>query len=194
MRVELLTLTTASAAALTIGLASPALGAAFQTDTHAGLHHWAKQVTVHPGTLVRGDDDDGDGDGDGGGDDSGGDVEQHRGGFRHRHHHGIAPFAFGDEGCDGESCGDGDHGGGEESEENCCAGGGQKEKEKEVEKKVKGRVVRMGQVGAVPRGGVPTGFGGSREMSLPMGVAGLSLILGGTGLLARRRIRTGARP
>ncbi|MFL6052791.1 MAG: LPXTG cell wall anchor domain-containing protein [Actinoallomurus sp.] len=62
-------------------------------------------------------------------------------------------------------------------------------------KKVRGRVVHMarGQVAAVPRGGVPTGFGGSQEMSLPMGVAGLSLILGGTGLLARRRIRTGAR-
>ncbi|MCO6008709.1 LPXTG cell wall anchor domain-containing protein [Actinoallomurus purpureus] len=49
------------------------------------------------------------------------------------------------------------------------------------------------QVGVVPSGAVRAGFGGSQGSSVPLGVAGLSLILGGTGLLARRRIRAGAR-
>ncbi|GAA4603687.1 hypothetical protein GCM10023195_12260 [Actinoallomurus liliacearum] len=62
-------------------------------------------------------------------------------------------------------------------------------------KKIRGRVVHAvpGQVSAVPRGAVPTGFGGSQGASVPIGVAGLTLILGGAGLIARRRIRTGAR-
>jgi hypothetical protein len=203
MRVDILTLTTASAAALTIGLASPAL-AASNTDAQAGLHQRAQHVAVHPWAqsltpesahglnLVRrdgdGDDDDDDDDGDGGG---GGDDDHHR--FRHRHHRGIAPFAFGDEGCDGESCGgDGDHAAGEEEGGGCCAGGGGAGRE--VVKKVRGRTVRMpGQVSAVPSGAVRTGFGGAQGSSVPLGVAGLTLILGGAGLLARRRIRTGAR-
>jgi hypothetical protein len=189
MRVELLTLTTASAAALTIGLASPALGATFQTDTQAGLHHRAQHVTVHPGSLVRdGDDgDDDDDDGDGGGGDG---IAQHRGFKQHRNIQRFLPFAFGDEGGNGEDRG----GDGDEDDEgpDCCGGGGGGHKE--VEKRVRGRVVHMpAQVAAMPRGAVPTGFGGSQGISVPMGVAGLSLILGGTGLLARRRIRTGAR-
>ncbi|MEV0408645.1 LPXTG cell wall anchor domain-containing protein [Actinoallomurus sp. NPDC050550] len=49
------------------------------------------------------------------------------------------------------------------------------------------------QVRAVPSGAVHAGFGGGQGANVPLGVAGLSLILGGTGLLARRRIRTGAR-
>jgi hypothetical protein len=199
MRVDTLTLTTASAAALTIGLASPALGAS-NTDVQAGLHQRAQHVAVYPGAhaltpehglnLVRrdGDDDgdDDDDDGDGRGDD--GDFDHQR--FRHRHK-GIAPFAFGDEGCDGGSCGDGEHFSGEEGG-GCCGGGGGFGRE--VVKRTRTRSARMpGQVAAVPSGAVRTGFGGTQGSGVPLGVAGLTLILGGAGLLARRRIRTGAR-
>jgi hypothetical protein len=212
MRVETLTLTTASAAALTIGLASPALGAS-HTGAHAALHHRVQHVAVHTGArqalipegshklalVRRGGDGGGDGDGDG---DRDGDLRQHHcdgdfcGGFRHRHRHcsglhcGIGPFAFGDSGCEGEHCGDGDRVAADESEGGCCS----EEEEKAKKEHARPMPMRMRpQVRAVPSGAVRSGFGGGQGMSVPLGVAGLSLILGGTGLIARRRIRTGAR-
>ncbi|GAA4638602.1 hypothetical protein GCM10023196_097010 [Actinoallomurus vinaceus] len=149
-------------------------------------------------SLVRRDGD-GDGDGDGGGDGDGdrdGDLRQHHcdgdfcGGFRHRHRHGhgIGPFAFGDSGCEGEHCGDGDHVAADDQEGGCCS------EEQEKAKPEHARPMHMrAQVGRVPSGAVHAGFGGGQGSNVPLGVAGLSLILGGTGLLARRRIRTGAR-
>jgi hypothetical protein len=204
MRVKTLTLTTASAAALTIGLASPALalgttagavhktgfGAQHQGALHDGLHHMV--------ALPKGDDDDDD-DGDGGG---GGDAEI--GGF-HRTHHGprglcgvggrIGGLA---NGC-GEENGDDDDdeggpgGGGDFASEHstaCCQGGGGVAHVR-VSRPAAPVVVHR----YMPSGPVRTGFGGSQGMNLPLGVAGLSLLAGGAGLvpLARRRLRASAR-
>jgi hypothetical protein len=47
----------------------------------------------------------------------------------------------------------------------------------------------------VPMGAVRGGFGGTQGMNAPLGLAGLSLLVGGAGLLplARRRLRASAR-
>jgi hypothetical protein len=47
----------------------------------------------------------------------------------------------------------------------------------------------------VPMGAVRTGFGGTQGTNVPLGVAGMSLLLGGAGLLplARRRLQASAR-
>jgi hypothetical protein len=47
----------------------------------------------------------------------------------------------------------------------------------------------------VPMGAVRSGFGGAQGMNAPLGLAGLSLLLGGAGLLplARRRLQASAR-
>ncbi|MGI5232299.1 hypothetical protein [Actinoallomurus sp. CA-142502] len=47
----------------------------------------------------------------------------------------------------------------------------------------------------VPTGAVRTGFGGTQGANVPLGVAGMSLLLGGAGLLplARRRLQASAR-
>jgi hypothetical protein len=85
-----MTLTTASAAALTIGLASPALALATTVGGIGAVHQTgfgAHQSALHTGmhhivALPKGDDDDGDDDGGG---DEGGDAEI---GGIHRSHHG----------------------------------------------------------------------------------------------------------
>lgn len=208
MRVRNLTLTTASAAALTIGLTSPALAAAFQSDETAGLHHRAQHVAVYPAAhqalsahapgLARGGDD---GDGDGDGDDDGLDPCVAGGCFGGGNNNGggIAPWAaFGDDdGCgDDGGCGGGGNGAAGGSVIGGAPGGGYGHS-RETVKKVHGRVMGMpgrpAGVGMVPSGPVRTGFGGAQGSSVPAGLAGLTLMLGGTTLLARRRIRTGAR-
>jgi hypothetical protein len=206
MRVKTLTLTTASAAALTIGLASPALalgtaagavhnqtgfGAQHQGALHDGLHHMV--------ALPKGDDDDDDdGDGDGGG---GGDAEI--GGVHRARHTGprglcgvggrIGGLA---QGC-GEESGDDDDddggpGGGDFASEHstaCCQGGAPAGA---VHVKVSRPVAPAPRM---PSGPVRAGFGGSQGMNLPLGLAGLSLLAGGAGLLplARRRLQASAR-
>jgi hypothetical protein len=47
----------------------------------------------------------------------------------------------------------------------------------------------------VPMGAVRSGFGGTQGMNAPLGLAGLSLLVGGAGLLplARRRLQASAR-
>jgi hypothetical protein len=208
MRVKTLTLTTASAAALTIGLASPALGlapavgdlGAAHNQTLLGAHH---QGALHSGVhhqvmLPRDDDDD---EGDGGGGDDGGEAES---GHRTHHHRGLCGVGgsigglaqgCGEEGGeDDDEGGGGDHGSEETS--NCCGGGGgHHEKHIRVTHSAPQRVVVHREVQAVPRGAVPTGFGGSQGSSAPLGLAGLSLMLGGAGLLplARRRMRASGR-
>jgi hypothetical protein len=144
-----MTLTTASAAALTIGLASPALAlatvgglGAVHNQTGFGAHH---QGAVHNGihhqvALPRDDDDD---DGDGGDD-----------------------YA---------------------SEDNsaCCEHG-------HVKVSHPAPAPRRHYV---PMGAVRSGFGGTQGMNAPLGLAGLSLLVGGAGLLplARRRLQASAR-
>jgi hypothetical protein len=206
MRVKTLTLTTASAAALTIGLASPALalaptagmgavhnqtgfGAQHQGALHDGLHHLV--------VLPKGDDDDDD-DGDDGG---GGDAEV--GGVHRARHFGgprglcgigghIGGFAHGcgeDDGDDDDE--DGGGGGGDFGSQHVSAGGGGGGV----------RHVRVSRPAAaprhymVPRGAIRTGFGGSQGLNAPLGLAGLTLLVGGAGLvpLARRRLRASAR-
>jgi len=207
MRVKTLTLTTASAAALTIGLASPALalattaggigavhnqtgfGAPHQGAIHSGLHH---QVA-----LLRGDDDDDDN----GDDDGGGDAEI---GGIHRSHHANGPRGL---------CGVGGHIGGlaqgcgeEAGDDDDDEGPGQGDFGSERSSACCGhehvRVSRPAVVAApaprahyVPMGAVRSGFGGSQGSSVPLGLAGLSLLVGGVGLvpLARRRLQASAR-
>ncbi|GLY77397.1 hypothetical protein Airi01_056640 [Actinoallomurus iriomotensis] len=206
MRVKTLTLTTASAAALTIGLASPALALASTADmlgavhnqTGFGAHH---QGVLHNGmhqvALPKGDDDDDEGDDDGGGDAEIGGV--------HRSHHANGPRGLCGvggriggmaHGC-GEESGDDDDddegpGGGDFASEHssaCCAGGAARVK-----------VTRPAPAPPAPRhyvptGAVRTGFGGTQGANVPLGVAGMSLLLGGAGLLplARRRLQASAR-
>ncbi|MCO5994090.1 hypothetical protein [Actinoallomurus rhizosphaericola] len=208
MRVRNLTLTTASAAALTIGLASPALAAAVHSDASAGLHHRAQHVAVYPGAhqalrpagvhapgLVRGGDDDDDGDGRGG---DGLDPCVAGGCFGGNNNNGggIAPWAaFGDDGDGGGGGGNGTAGGSVIG--GAPGGGGGFGQHRETVKKIRARAMgapgRPAGVGMVPSGPVRTGFGGAQGSSVPLGLAGLTLLLGGTTLLARRRIRTGVR-
>lgn len=209
MRVKTLTLTTASAAALTIGLASPAFalattaggigtvhnqtgfGAQHQGALHDGLHHMV--------VLPKGDDDDDD-DGDGGG--GGGDAEI--GGSHHSRHFGgprglcgvgghIGGLA---QGC-GEENGDDDdddgHGGGDFGSQHssaCCEHGEHVKVSRPVAPAPPAPRRHM-----VPMGAVHGGFGGSQGMNAPLGLAGLSLLVGGAGLLplARRRLQASAR-
>jgi hypothetical protein len=206
MRVKTLTLTTASAAALTIGLASPALAlgttaGAVHNQTGFGAHH---QGALHDGlhhmvALPKGDDDDDD-DGDGGG---GGDAEI--GGIHRTRHTGprglcgvgghVGGFVHG---C-GEESGDDDDddegpGGGDFASQHstaCCQGGGGMAHVRVARPPAPVVVHRH----YVPSGAVHAGFGGSQGMNLPLGVAGLSLLAGGAGLLplARRRLQASAR-
>ena len=203
MRVKTLTLTTASAAALTIGLASPALalgttagmgmhnqtgfGAQHQGALHDGLHHMV--------ALPKGDDDD---DGDDGGDAEIGGV--------HRSRHFGGPRGL---------CGIGGHIGGlaqgcgeqaDDDDDDDGPGEGYSERSSACCEKERVRVARPAPVAAapaaapvrhvmVPRGAVRAGFGGSQGLNAPLGLAGLTLLAGGAGLipLARRRLRASAR-
>ena len=204
MRVKTLTLTTASAAALTIGLASPALalattagelGAVHQTGF--GVHH---QGVLHNGmhqvALPKGDDDDDD-EGDGGGGD---DAEI--GGIHRTNHRGprglcgvgghIGGLA---QGC-GEENGDDDddeggHGGGDFASEHSSACCQQEHEHVRVSRPAAAPAPRH----YVPMGAVRSGFGGTQGMNAPLGLAGLSLLVGGAGLLplARRRLQASAR-
>jgi hypothetical protein len=97
---------------------------------------------------------------------------------------------------------DDDEGGGDRTSEetsNCCGGGGGgMEHEKHVKvthRAAEGGVVVHRGVAAVPRGAVRAGFGGSQGSSAPLGIAGLSLLIGGAGLvpLARRRMQASGR-
>ena len=202
-----MTLTTASAAALTIGLASPALALAttagglgtVQNQTGFGAHHQgALHNGIHHQVALPRDDDDDDGDDDGG--DDGGDAEI--GGVNRSHHANgprglcgvgghIGGFAHGcgEEGDDDDDDDGGGGGGDFASEDNsaCCAQGHV-------------RVSRPAPAPAprrhyVPMGAVRSGFGGTQGMNAPLGLAGLSLLVGGAGLLplARRRLRASAR-
>lgn len=198
MRVKTLTLATA---ALTFGLASPALASATLGE-HQGMRTQA--------LLQRGG-----GDCDGGGGCADGDSFS---GHRHcgsagscgRLFGGGGPFGGfgGGFGGFGGGFGGGGGGGGDrvsygESGRWCCAGKRARVPAPRVAVPRRrpmlarpGRVVvHRRQVMRVPRRAVPTGFGGSQGMNLPLGIAGMSLILGGAGLLplARRRIRTSER-
>jgi hypothetical protein len=204
-----MTLTTASAAALTIGLASPALALATSADVLGAVHNQTGFGAHHQGVLHNGvhqvalpkgdDDDDDEGDDDGGG---GGDAEI--GGSHHsRHHSGprglcgvgghIGGFAHG---C-GEESGDDDDddegGQGDHASEHssaCCQGGGARHVRVERPAAAPAPVHHM-----VPMGAVRSGFGGSQGLNAPLGLAGLSLLIGGAGLLpvARRRLQASAR-
>lgn len=205
MRVKTLTLTTASAAALTIGLASPALalaptaglgavhnqtgfGAQHQGALHDGLHHMV--------VLPKGDDDDDDDGGGGGGDAEIGGVHRsrHFGGPRGLCGIGghIGGFAHGcGEDADDDDDGDGGGGGdfGSQDSTACCAHGAARVK---VSRPAPARPVAPAPAPRrrmVPMGAVPSGFGGSQGLNAPLGLAGLSLLVGGAGLLplARRR-------
>lgn len=192
MRVKTLTLATA---ALSFGLAAPAL--ASSTLDSQGLR---SQVL-----LQRGGDDCGDGGGCGDSDS----FSSHRhcgSGAGCGRLFGGGPFSaggfggFGGGGFGGGGFGGG--GGGDrveygESGHFCCAA-----KHARVHARVAaprmarpGVVMHRRQVVRVPVRAVPTGFGGSQGMNLPLGIAGLSLVLGGAGLLplARRRIRASER-
>lgn len=201
MRVKTMTLTTASAAALTIGLASPALALATTAGGLGAVHQTgfgAHQSVLHTGThhvmaLPKGDDDDGDDDGDDGGDAeiSGVHRSHHSGGRRGLcgigGHIGGLAHGCGEEGDDDDD--DDGHGGGDYASEHnsaCCAHGGH---------------VRVSHAAPAPRrhyvpmGAVRSGFGGTQGMNAPLGLAGLSLLVGGAGLLplARRRLQASAR-
>lgn len=212
MRVKTLTLTTASAAALTIGLASPALALA----TTAGMgtvHNQTGYVAQHRGALhdgllhhmvalPKGDDDD---DGDGGGGGGGGDAEI-GGAHTSRHFSGprglcgvggrIGGLA---QGCGEEAGGDdGDDDGGpgegySQHSSACCEQGGVKVSRPAAAPAAPAPVQHRRV--AVPMGAVPSGFGGSQGLNAPLGLAGLTLLAGGAGLipLARRRLRASAR-
>lgn len=208
MRVKTLTLTTASAAALTIGLASPALALA-PTASFGAVHNQTGFSAQHQGALhdglhhlvalPKGDDDDDD-DGDGGGDAEIGGVHRsrHFGGPRGLcgigGHIGGLANGCGEEAADDDDD-DGPGGGdfGSQRTSACCSGGG-------VARRV--RVIRQAPAPApaprrhmVPMGAVRTGFGGSQGLNAPLGLAGLALLASGTGLvpLARRRLRASAR-
>jgi hypothetical protein len=217
MRVKTLTLTTASAAALTIGLASPALAMAPAASDLGAAHHqaWLHQGAQHRGSLLAGahhqvtlprdgDDDEGDDGGGGGGEADIGSQQNTNRGPRGLcgvggHIGGLAQ-GCGEESGGGDDEGDddghGDHG--EEETSNCCGGGGGGgggEKHVRIERGARERVVVHREVRAVPRGAAPTGFGGSQGSNAPLGIAGLSLMLGGAGLLplARRRMQASGR-
>ena len=202
-----MTLTTASAAALTIGLASPALAlattagglGAVHNQTGFGAHHQgALHTGIHHQVALPRDGDDDDGDDDGGGDD-GGDAEI-GGGQRTRHHKGLCGVGgrigglangCGEENSDDDDDDEGGGGGdfGSQDSSACCAQGGGHV-----------RVSRPAPAPAprrryVPMGAVRSGFGGTQGMNAPLGLAGLSLLVGGAGLLplARRRLRASAR-
>jgi hypothetical protein len=194
MRVKTLTLATA---ALTFGLAAPAL-ASPTLGEYQGMRTQA--------SLQRGG---GDCDGDGGCADSDSfSGHRHCGSFGscgHLFGHGpLSGFGGGFGGGGFGGGGGGDRVAWDTSGGWCCAA-----KHARVPARVAppppalrrplarpGRViVHRRQVMRVPRRAVPTGFGGSQGMNLPLGIAGMSLILGGAGLLplARRRIRTSER-
>ena len=205
MRGKTLTLTTASAAALTIGLASPALALASTADVlgavhnqtgFGALHHGAIHNGVHQVALPKGDDDD---DEEGDDDDGGGDAEI---GGVHRSHHSNGPRGLcgvgghigglahgcGEEGDDDDDEGDGGGDYGSQDSSACCA-------------REHVKVSRPAPAPApaprhyVPMGAVRSGFGGTQGMNVPLGVAGLTLLAGGAGLLplARRRLQASAR-
>jgi hypothetical protein len=151
--------------------------------------------------LPKGDDDDDD---DGDGDDGGGGGDAEIGGaHRTRHVSGprglcgvgghIGGFAHGcgedagDDDDDGDGGGGGDFGSQESSA--CCAGGVR------VSRPVRPAPAPAPRRRMVPMGAVRGGFGGGQEMNAPLGLAGLSLLLGGAGLLplARRRLQASAR-
>jgi hypothetical protein len=207
MRVKTLTLTTASAAALTIGLASPAFALATAAEglgsvhnqTGFGAHHQGVLHNgVHQVALPKGNDDDDDDEGD---DDDGGDAEI---GGRHRTHHtkglcgvggriGGLANGCGEESGDDDDDDDGGGGGGDFGSQHasaCCAGGREARRVTVTRQAAPAQRQRM-----VPSGAVRSGFGGSQGMNAPLGLAGMSLLLGGAGLLpvARRRLRARAR-
>jgi hypothetical protein len=208
MRVKTLTLTTASAAALTIGLASPALamantagigavhnqtgfGAQHQGALHDGLHHMV--------VLPKGDDDDDDGDG--GGDDAeigGSHSSRHFGGPRGLcgvggHIGGLAQGCGEEAGDDDDDDGGGHGDYGSEDSSACCQGGGGHVKVSRPA--APAPVAPAPRHRMMPMGAVRSGFGGSQGLNAPLGLAGLSLLAGGAGLLplARRRLRASAR-
>lgn len=195
-----MTLTTASAAALTIGLASPALALATTADVLGAVHNQTGFGAHHQGVLHNGvhqvalpkgdDDDDEEGDDDGGG-------EAEIGGSHRSHHRGglcgvgghIGGLAHGCGEENGDDDDDDEGGGGDSASEHssaCCQHG------EHV------RVVRPAPAPvhhAVPMGAVRSGFGGTQGLNAPLGLAGLSLLIGGAGLLpvARRRLQASAR-
>ncbi len=216
MRVDIVTLTTASAAALTIGLASPAFGAGAPASAPRAVvgHIVPAQESAHRLVLAR----DGDGDGDG---DVRGDLDQRGcggdfcGGFIHRHcgspacfrgfhrglfRHGLfrhgGPFVFGGAGC-GIGCGGWGGGGGDVSGVAANESGAEAappERRPVTHRRPAAPMRARRQVAVVPSRAVPTGFGGSQGSKMPLGIAGLSLLLGGAGLLVvRRRLRASAR-
>jgi hypothetical protein len=209
MRVKTLTLTTASAAALTIGLASPAFALATAAGELGAVHQQAgfgvqHQAALHSGlhhmvALPKGDDDDGDDDGDG---DGGGGSSESSGSHRHfggpRGLCGVGGHIGGlAQGCGEEENGDddddeggqGDHG--SESSNACCEHGGHVR----VSRPAPAAVAPAPRHHMVPMGAVHSGFGGTQGMNAPLGLAGLSLLVGGAGLLplARRRLQASAR-
>jgi hypothetical protein len=210
MRVNTLTLATASAAALTFGLASPALASPMFGD-YQGLRTQGAHSQLLPGEAAQallqrgGDDDDDDcGDGDGCGDGDSSSRHRHcgsshscRGFFHHR-----GPLSGFGGGFGGGEGGGGGGDGVEWGESGHIAGARHARHMRARAAAPAPRMARPGrvvvhrrQVERVPSRAVPTGFGGSQGMNLPLGIAGLSLILGGAGLLplARRRIRTSER-
>jgi hypothetical protein len=206
MRVKTLTLTTASAAALTIGLASPALalanaagmgavhqtgfGAQHQGALHDGLHHMV--------ALPKGDDDDDDGD------DGGGGSDAEIGGAHHSRHFsgprglcgvgghigGLAQGCGEENGDDDDDEGEGAGDFGSQHSSACCEQGAAVVKHVRVSRPAPAPAPRR-----VPMGPVHAGFGGSQGLNAPLGLAGLGLLAGGAGLLplARRRLRASAR-
>jgi hypothetical protein len=221
MRVNTLTLATASAAVLTIGLASPALASPTLGD-HQGLRIQGANRQFLPDEAAqyqallqrRGDDDgdDGDRDGDRDGrdgrdDDDCGDDGCADGDSVSRHRH-CGSFSscrglFGGGGFGGGGFGDGGGGPSGTGVEYGVSGAAAKRPQRMERERVAerpemarpGRPVMRRQVARVPRRAAAAGFGGSQGTNLPLGIAGLSLILGGAGLLplARRRIRTSGR-
>ncbi len=201
MRVKTLTLTTASAAALTIGLASPALALATTVGGIGAVHNQTtfgahQQGALHDGlhhlvALPNGDDDDDD-------DDDSADIggshrSRHFGGGRGLcgvggHIGGLAQGCGEESGDDDDDDAPGDSA--SESRECCEHGGGHVR----VSRPVAAPPPAMPHF-AAPSGAVHGGFGGSRGMSLPLGLAGLSLLTGGAALvpLARRRHQASAR-
>lgn len=213
MRVDILTLATASAAALTIGLASPAFASPAFGD-YQGLRAQGASSTLQPGEtaqalLQRRGGGGGDGDGDSFS------ASRHRscGSFSGcrgllGHRGGIfGGGVFGGAGGWGGGGGGGCCGGDRVSwEESGAAGAPSRPSVPQARPRAaavpppavvqrRRMIVQRRQVVRVPRRAVPTGFGGSQGSNLPLGIAGLSLILGGVGLLplARRRTRASER-
>ena len=206
MRVKTMTLTTASAAALTIGLASPALALATTAGGIGAVHNQAgfgahHQGALHDGmhhmvALPKGDDDDDEGDDDGGGDDAeiGGSHSSHHSGPRGLcgvggHIGGLAQGCGEESGDDDDEDGPGNGDSASERSSACCE-----------HEHVRVRPAPAPPAPGAPRHYVPTGavrsgFGGTQGMNAPLGLAGLSLLVGGAGLLplARRRLQASAR-